>query len=85
MAEENKDKGSWAPFRKLLEEALEWTRDTMMNNFTQILQRLPTGYASSSISLFVGATHFKVHVNFDIPIFECLIDAYVIDKWLNIF
>jgi hypothetical protein len=27
---------------------------------------------------------FNVHVNFDIPLFEGLIDADVIDKWLNL-
>jgi hypothetical protein len=30
------------------------------------------------------ATPFKVHVNFDIPLFEGLIDANVVDKWLNL-
>ena len=29
-------------------------------------------------------TPFKVQVNFDIPIFEGQIDAYVIDIWLNL-
>jgi hypothetical protein len=29
-------------------------------------------------------TPFKVQVNFDIPLFEVLIDAYVVDKWLNL-
>jgi hypothetical protein len=44
----------------------------MMDNFAQILRRLPTGEASSSSG---HATPFKVHVNFDIPLFEGLIDA----------
>jgi hypothetical protein len=44
----------------------------MMDNFTQILRRLPTGEASSSSG---HATPFKVHVNFYIPLFEGLIDA----------
>jgi hypothetical protein len=39
----------------------------MMDSFTQILRRLPTGDASSSSG---GATPFKVQINFDIPIFE---------------
>jgi hypothetical protein len=52
----------------------------MMDNFTQILRRFPTGEASSSSE---HATPFKVHVNFDIPLFEGLIDAYAVDKWLN--
>ena len=30
------------------------------------------------------ATPFKVHVNFDIPLFEGLIDTDVVDKWLNL-
>jgi hypothetical protein len=53
----------------------------MMDNFAQILRRLPTEEASSSSG---HATPFKVHVNFDIPLFEGLIDAYVVDKWLNL-
>jgi hypothetical protein len=53
----------------------------MMENFTQILRRLPTGEASSSSG---HETPFKVQVNFDIPLFEGLIDAYVVDKWLNL-
>jgi hypothetical protein len=52
-----------------------------MENFVQILQRLPTGEASSSR---IHATPFKVQVNFDIPLFEGLIDADVVDKWLNL-
>jgi hypothetical protein len=47
----------------------------------QILRRLPTGEASSSSG---HATPFKVHVNFDIPLFEGLIDVDVVDKWLNL-
>lgn len=68
----------------LLEEVLEQQKDTMMDNFTQILRRLPTGDAYSSNSHFGGATPFKVQVNFDIPTFEGLIDVDVIDKWLNL-
>jgi hypothetical protein len=52
----------------------------MMDNFTQILRRLPTGEAYSSGG---HATPFKVQVNFDIPLFEALIDTDAIDKWLN--
>jgi hypothetical protein len=29
------------------------------------------------------ATPFKVHVNFDILLFEGLIDVDLVDKWLN--
>ena len=52
-----------------------------MDNFAQILQRLPTGEASSSSG---HATPFNVQVNFDISLFEGLIDADVVDKWLNL-
>jgi hypothetical protein len=53
----------------------------MMDNFAQILRRLPTGDTSSSSG---HATPFKVQVNFDIPLFEGLIDVDVVDKWLNL-
>ena len=55
-----------------------------MDNFAQILQRLPTYGASASNSHSIGATPFKVHVNFYIPIFKGQIDAYAIDIWLNL-
>jgi hypothetical protein len=42
---------------------------------------LPTREASSSGG---HATPFKVQVNFYIPLFEGLIDADAIDKWLNL-
>lgn len=53
-----------------------------MDNFAQILRWLPTGDAYSSTSHSGGATPFKVQLNFDIHIFEGLIDADVVDKWL---
>jgi hypothetical protein len=53
----------------------------MMDSFAQILQRLPTGDASSSSR---GATPFKVQINVDIPIFEGQIDKDVVEKWLNL-
>jgi hypothetical protein len=53
----------------------------MMDNFVEILLQLPTKEASSSSG---HATHFKVQVNFDIPLFEGLIDVDVVDKWLNL-
>ena len=56
----------------------------MMDNFTQILQQLPTGGASTSNNHSGGATPFKVQVNFDIPIFYGRIDAYTVDKWFNL-
>jgi len=48
----------------------------MMDKYAQILWRLPTGCNPH-------ATPFKVHVNFDIPLFEGLIAEDTIDKWLN--
>jgi hypothetical protein len=54
----------------------------MMDNFAQILQWLPTRDTSSSSG---HATPFNVKVNFDIPLFKELIDAHVVDKWLNLF
>ena len=55
-----------------------------MDNFAHILQQLPTEGTSASSSHFGGTTPFKVQVNFDIPIFEGLIDADVVDSWLNL-
>jgi hypothetical protein len=81
MAGENKDDGIGDPFKLLIEEALTQQRNKMMDSFTQILQRLPTGDAYTSNE---GTTPFKVQINFDIPIFECQIDADVVEKWLNL-
>jgi hypothetical protein len=53
----------------------------MMDNFMQILRRLPTCDAYSSSGLY---SPFKIQINFDIPIFEGQIDADVIDKSLNL-
>jgi hypothetical protein len=69
------------PFKMLLEESLTQQRNEMMDSFAQILRQLPTGDTSSSS---IGATPFKVQINFDIPIFEGHIDAYAVDKWLNL-
>jgi hypothetical protein len=81
MGDEKKDDGAGDPFKMLLEESLARQRNEMMDNFAQILRRLPTGDTSSSSG---HATPFKVQVNFDIPLFEGLIDADVVDKWLNL-
>lgn len=81
MGDEKKDGGAGDPIKMLLEEALARQRKEMMDNFTQILWRLPKGEASSSDG---HAIPFKVHVNYDIPLFEGLIDADVVDKWLNL-
>ena len=56
----------------------------MMDNFVQILQRLPKGDESTSDSYSGSTTPFKVQVNFEIPMFEGQIDANAIDKWLNL-
>ena len=84
MGDKNKDEGVEDPIEMLLEEALEKQRNAMIDNFTQILQRLPTGGASASSNHSGGATPFKVQVNFDIPIFDGRIDTNAVDKWLNL-
>eukprot|EP00253_Pinus_taeda_P031525 PITA_31525 len=84
MADEKKNEGAGDPIKILLEEALERQRNTMMDNFAQILQRLPRGDASASSSDSGNATPFKVQVNFEIPIFEGKINVDAIDKWLNL-
>jgi hypothetical protein len=58
----------------------------MMENFTQILQRLMMAVteASSISNHFASATPFKVQVNFDIPLFGGQIDANSLEKWLNL-
>ena len=84
MWDENKDEGTEYTIKMLLEEALEKQRNVMIDNFTQILQRLPTGGASASSSQSRGETPFKVQVNFEIPIFDCRIDPDAVDRWLNL-
>jgi hypothetical protein len=57
----------------------------MMENFSHILQCLMIGADTSSSSVHFGGTSpLKVQVNFDIPIFEGQIDAYALEKWLNL-
>jgi len=80
MGDKNKYDGAGDPFKMLLEESLAWQRNEMMEKFAQILRRLPTRDTSSSRGY---VTPFKVHVNFCIPLFERLIDADVVDKWVN--
>ena len=70
MAEGKKDEGAGDPIKILLEEALEKQRNMMMDNFAQTLQWLPTYGTSASNNHSGGATHFKVQLNFYIPIFE---------------
>jgi len=55
----------------------------MIDNFSQILRRMPTGDTYSCQSHYGGVIPFKVQVNFDILVFEGQIDADVINKWLN--
>ena len=79
MANEKKYEGARDPIKILLEKSLEWQRNVMMDNFSQILQWLPRGDAFTSNSYFGSATPFKVQVNFDIHIFEGQIDANAVD------
>ena len=81
MAGEKKDDETRDPFKLLLEEALAQQRNEMMDSFVQILRRLPTSDISSSRG---GVSPFKVHIKFDIPIFEGHIDTNAVDKWLNL-
>ena len=67
MVGEKKYDGIGDPFKLLIEEALMQQRNKMMDSFAQIIQRLPTGDASSSNE---GVVPFNVQINFDIPIFE---------------
>ena len=84
MAEETRDDRAGDPIKLLLEEALTRQRNEMMDNFAQILCRLPTTSDASTSSGHSGsAPPFKVQVNFDIPIFEGQIDADALEKWLN--
>jgi len=84
MENGKKDEGIGDTIKILLKEALEQQRNTMMDNFAQILHRKPRGDASVSNSNFGNATPFKVQVHFEIPIFKGQIDTYVIHKWLNV-
>jgi hypothetical protein len=57
----------------------------MLENFSHILQRLPTKEdASSPRNHFGDVSPFKVQVCFDIPIFQGRIDADALEKWLNL-
>jgi hypothetical protein len=81
MEGEKKDYGTIYPFKLFIEESLMQQRNEMMDNFTQILRRLPIGDTSSSSR---GITPLKVQINFDIPIFEGHIDTDDVEKWLNL-
>jgi hypothetical protein len=81
MGDKNNDDGAGDHFKLFLEESLARKMNKMMDNFIEILWWLPIRDTSSSSD---HATPFKVQVNFDIPLFEGLIDVDVVDKWLNL-
>ena len=71
MEEENKNDREEYSINLLLEQALMQKRDEMMENFSHVLQCLPIETCTYSSNNHFGSTSpFKVHVNFDIPIFE---------------
>jgi hypothetical protein len=71
MAKENKSDRAYDSINMLLEQALTRQRDEMMENFSHILQCLPIETGTYSSNNHFGRTSpFKVHVNFDIPVFE---------------
>jgi hypothetical protein len=85
MVEEKKIDREDDSINLLLEQALMRQRDEMMENFSNILQRLPIATSTySSSGHFGGTSPFKVQVNFDIHVFEGQIDAEALDKWLNL-
>ena len=85
MAKENKNDGADDPISLLLEQSLMRQRDELMENFSHILQRLSIASGSySSSGHFGGTSPFKLHINFDIPIFEGQIDAEALEKWLTL-
>ena len=85
MAEETRDDRAGDPIKLLLEEALTRQRNEMMDNFAQILCRLPTTSDASTSSGHSGSVPpFKVQVNFDIPLFEGQIYVDALEKWVNL-
>jgi len=72
--DEKKDDGE-IDLREVVHHFVPFSREGFLE------QHFPTGEASS---WRVHATPFKVHVNFDIPLFEGLIDADAVDKWLDV-
>ena len=76
MVEEKKNDGGDDPISLLLEKALTRQRDEMMENFFHILQSLLIEIGTYSSNNHFGSTSpFKVHVNFDIFVFEGQIDG----------
>jgi hypothetical protein len=85
MAEENKNDKEDYSINLLLEKSLMGQRDEIIDNFSHILQCLPIETTTSSSKNHFGITSpFKVHVNFDILVFEGEIDKDALDKWLNL-
>ena len=71
MAEENENDRADNSINLLLEKSLTRQRDEMIEKFSHILQRLSIETDTSSANNHFGSTSsLKVHVNFDIPIFE---------------
>jgi hypothetical protein len=57
----------------------------MLENFSQILQWLPTiASASLSSSHFGDVPPFKIQVDFYIFVFEGQVDEDALEKWLNL-
>jgi hypothetical protein len=84
MVNEKKNDGEDDPINLLLEQALSRQRGEMMENFSHIPQCMMIAIGASSSNIHFGITSpFKVHVNFDIPVFEDQIDVDALDKWLN--
>jgi hypothetical protein len=65
MEEEKRDDRAGDPLKFLLEEALARQRNEIMDNFAQILRRLPIDDTSSSRGHFGGTAPFKIQVNFE--------------------
>jgi hypothetical protein len=82
MGDEKKYDGVGDLFKKFLEEALARQRNEMMENLH--LRSFDGFPQENHLHQVDHATPFKVHVNFDIPLFEGLIDVDVVDKWLNL-
>ena len=71
MEEETRDDRARYIIKLLLEEALTQQQNKMMDNFAQILCRLPTIVnTSTSSGHFGGMAPLRVRVNFYVPVFE---------------
>ena len=71
MEEEKRYDRAGDPIKSLLEESLERQMNKTIDIFSQILLRMSAMANTPSMSKHFGdETSFKVHVNFDIPLFE---------------